>query len=66
MDHIASAGKHKRKKRLFCTKCQRFNHNTADCWNNNSKRQKKTGRNSNNDQQDEDVELRIIAKQGEL
>jgi len=51
MDHIASAGKRKRKNRLFCSKCHKFNHNTADCWNNNIKRQKKTGSNSNNDEQ---------------
>ena len=41
MDHIESAGKRKRKKRTFCLKCQRFNHDTADCWKNKSKRQKK-------------------------
>jgi len=65
MDHIASAGKRKRKKRMLCTICQKFNHNTADCCKNKSKRQKKTGSNSNNDEQ-EDEELRIIAKQAGL
>ena len=65
MDHIASAGKRKRKKRMFCLKCQKFNHDTAVCWKNKSKRQKKTGSNSNNDEQ-EDEELRIIAEQAGL
>jgi hypothetical protein len=60
MDNIASAGKRKRKKRLFCTNCQKFNHDTADCWKNKSKRQKKTGSNSNNDKQDEDEDLQVL------
>ena len=65
MDHIESAGKGKRKKRTFCTICQKFNHDTADCWKNKSKQQKQSGSNSNNDEQ-EDEELRIIAKQAGL
>jgi hypothetical protein len=68
MDRIASAGKRKRRKKLYCTNCQKFNHNAADCWNNNSKRQKMTGSNINNAEQDEDEDegLRIIAEQGVL
>ena len=60
MGHIASAGKRKRKKRLFCTNCQKFNHDTADCWRNKSKRQKKSDSSSNNDEQDEDEDLHVI------
>ena len=45
---------------MFCSKCHKFNHNTADCWNNNIKRQKKTGSNSNNDEQDEDEDLHVL------
>jgi hypothetical protein len=66
-DHIESAGKRKRKKKMFCTICQKFNHKTADCWMNKSKRQEKTGSNSNNDEQeDEELRLRIIAEQAGL
>ena len=50
-DHIESARKRKRKKKMFCTTCHKFNHKTADCWKNKSKRQKKTDSNSNNDEQ---------------
>jgi hypothetical protein len=32
-DHIASATK-KRRKRMFCKWCQKFNHNYADCFHN--------------------------------
>jgi len=32
-DHISSAAK-KRKKRMFCKRCQKFNHNYADCFQN--------------------------------
>ena len=51
MDNIASAGKRKRKKRMFCLKCQKINHDASDCLRNKSKRQKTTGSNNNNDEQ---------------
>jgi hypothetical protein len=33
MDHVAESAKkkHKRKARMFCKICQRFNHNTENC-----------------------------------
>ena len=35
MDAIEKAGKKKRKKRMFCDLCQKFNHVTKDCYKNN-------------------------------
>ena len=36
MDHIEKAGmKKKRKKRMFCEICQKFNHVTKNCYKNN-------------------------------
>ena len=36
MDHIEESAKKKRKRRVryFCKICQKFNHNTQDCWKN--------------------------------
>jgi len=33
MDHIQDSGKKKRKRtnRMYCSICQKYNHNTADC-----------------------------------
>ena len=37
-DHIAELGKkQKRRKRLFCQICHKFNHNTNDCFKNPAK-----------------------------
>jgi hypothetical protein len=60
MDHIASGGKRKRKKKMFCTICEKFNHDTADCWRNKSKRQKRTGSNNDNNDQDEDEDIHLL------
>ena len=35
MDAIEKSGKKKRKKRMFCALCQKFNHVTKDCYKNN-------------------------------
>jgi hypothetical protein len=35
MDAIKKAGRKKRKKRMFCDLCQKFNHVTKDCYKNN-------------------------------
>ena len=36
MDHIKESAKkkQKRRERYFCKICQKFNHNTQDCWKN--------------------------------
>jgi hypothetical protein len=36
MDHIKESAKRKQKRRVryFCKICQKFNHNTQDCWRN--------------------------------
>lgn len=38
MDHIQESAKKKRKRRsrMFCTICQKFNHNTESCWKNSN------------------------------
>ena len=45
-DHIAESGKkRKRKKRLFCRICHKFDHNTNDCFKNPAKSAERTNAN---------------------
>ena len=63
MDHVEESAKKKRKRksRMFCKICQRFNHNTEACWKNS-----KTGEGGNNGNEDllEEGKPTIDGKEG--